>query len=85
MTDFAKGVHIKTVTTRYGEILKIGIKLEEFSENTINERGYINFNILRAKATNKPYAVLNATKSKSTDDSGSDEIMQFDDIENISF
>lgn len=77
MTEFAKGVNLKTVTTKYGEIIKVGIKLEDFSENPINDRGYINFDILRAKETNKPYAALDTYKQ----DNQTDNVMQFDDDE----
>lgn len=76
MTKFAKGVNIKAVKTKYGEILKVGIKLEEFADNPINERGYINFDILRAKETNKPYAALDEYKK---DDKQTDEVMHFDE------
>lgn len=81
MTEFAKGVNLKTVTTKYGEIIKVGIKLEDFSENQINDRGYINFDILRAKETNKPYAALDTYKQ----DNQTDSVMQFDDSEEIPF
>ena len=81
MTDFAKGVNLKSVKTKYGEILKVGIKLEEFSENPINERGYINFDILRSKESNKPYAALdNYKKTESTD-----EVITFAEDEAVPF
>ena len=81
MTDFAKGVNIKSVKTKYGEILKVGIKLEEFSENPINERGYINFDILRSKESNKPYAALdNYKKTEPTD-----EVITFAEDEAVPF
>lgn len=76
MTNFAKGVNLKSVKTKYGEILKVGIKLEEFANNPINERGYINFDILRAKETNKPYAALDDYKK---DDKQTDEVMHFEE------
>jgi len=77
MVEFAKGVNLKTVTTKYGEIIKVGIKLEDFSENPINDRGYINFDILRAKETDKPYAALDMYKQ----DAQTDDIVQFDNDE----
>ena len=77
MVEFAKGVNLKTVTTKYGEIIKVGIKLEDFSENPINDRGYINFDILRAKETDKPYAALDTYKQ----DAQTDDIAQFDNDE----
>lgn len=76
MANFAKGVNLKSVKTKYGEILKVGIKLEEFANNPINDRGYINFDILRAKETNKPYAALDDYKK---DDKQTDEVMHFEE------
>lgn len=64
MVEFAKGVNIKTVKTQYGEIIKVGINLEEFSNNPINERGYINFDILTSK-DGKKYAALDTYKKES--------------------
>lgn len=77
MTEFAKGVNLKSVTTKYGEILKVGIKLEDFANNKINDKGYINFDIKRAKETNKPYAALDTYKQ----DNQTDNVMQFDNDE----
>lgn len=77
MTEFAKGVNLKTVTTKYGEIIKVGIKLEDFCNNKVNDRGYINFDIKRAKGTNKPYAALDTYKQ----DAQTDDIVQFDNDE----
>lgn len=80
MAEFAKGVNLKSVKTKYGEILKVGIKLEEFTENPINEKGYINFDILRGKESNKPYAALDTYKKET-----SEEVIQFADDEEIAF
>lgn len=82
MTNFAKGVNLKSVKTKYGEILKVGIKLEEFANNPINDRGYINFDILRAKETNKPYAVIDNYKK---DDKQTDEVMHFEEEMELPF
>lgn len=84
MTNFAKGVNVKSVKTKYGEILKVGIKLEEFANNPINERGYINFDILRAKETNKPYAALDDYKKDETK-TESEEVMHFEEEMELPF
>lgn len=81
MAEFAKGVNLKSIKTKYGEILKVGIKLEEFSENPINEKGYINFDILRGKESNKPYAALDTYKKNEQ----SEEIIQFAEDEVVPF
>lgn len=77
MANFAKGMRVKSQQTKYGEIIKLGINLEEFSENPINERGYINIDILRAKTDNKPYAVINTYGEKTEEKS--EEIIEFSD------
>ena len=82
MTEFAKGVNIKAVKTKYGEIIKVGINLEEFANNPINERGYINFDILRAKETNKPYAALDTYKKE---EEPQEQIIQFAEDEQMPF
>ena len=64
MVDFAKGVKVKTVQTKYGEIIKVGIKLEEFGDNPITDAGYINFDIKTSKNGNK-YAEINNFKPTS--------------------
>ncbi len=55
--EFAKGVNVKTIQTKFGEIIKLGVNLEAFSENSINERGYINIELKKSKA-GEYYAVL---------------------------
>lgn len=77
MVEFAKGVNLKTVTTKYGEILKVGIKLEDFSENPINDKGYINFDIKHGKESGKPYAEIDTYKQNNQ----TENIVQFNDDE----
>lgn len=50
MSEFAKGINVKVVNTKYGEIIKLGVDLEKFGENPINERGYINVELKKAKS-----------------------------------
>lgn len=56
--QYAQGVFITATETIYGELLNVGINVAEFAENPMNEKGFINFTIKRAKETNKPYAEL---------------------------
>lgn len=64
MVEFAKGVKINAVKTKYGEIIKVGINFEEFVNNPITDSGYINFDIKTAK-TGKKYAEINNFKPTS--------------------
>lgn len=56
--DFAKGVSVKVQETKFGDIIKLGVNVEQFLENEPNEAGFINIEIKKSKA-GKMYAVLN--------------------------
>ena len=55
--DFAKGLTVKVQETKFGDIIKVGINVEAIMENPINEQGFINVEIKKAKS-GKLYAVL---------------------------
>ena len=55
--DFAKGLTVKVQKTRFGDIIKVGINVEAVMENPINEQGFINVEIKKAKS-GILYAVL---------------------------
>lgn len=55
--DFAKGVNVKVQETKFGDIIKLGINVEQFLENEPNEAGFINIEIKKSKA-GKMYAVI---------------------------
>lgn len=55
--DFAKGLTVKVQETKFGDIIKVGINVESVMENPINEQGFINVEIKKAKS-GKLYAVL---------------------------
>lgn len=55
--DFAKGVSVKVQETKFGDIIKLGVNVEQFLENEPNEAGFINIEIKKSKA-GKMYAVL---------------------------
>lgn len=58
MSEFVKGMKVKVQPTQYGEIIKLGINLEEFKQNPFNERGWVNIDILTSKE-GKKYAKIN--------------------------
>lgn len=80
--NFAKGMNVKVVPTKYGEIIKIGVQIEKFSENPINDDGWINIDILTSK-NGKKYAVVDDYKLKKGKSDG--QIMQFEDDGEIAF
>jgi hypothetical protein len=82
MTEFAKGMNVKVVKTKYGEIIKVGIKIEEIGENPINDDGCVNIDILTSK-NGKKYAVVDTYKPKKQETDG--QIMQFEDDGSIPF
>lgn len=85
---FPTGFNVKSRQTSFGEILKIGINAEKFIEflaQHTNERGYVNIDILRSKDSNKPYPVLNTYGSNNEENSTNDNVMQFENDEEIPF
>ena len=62
--NFAKGVSVKIVKSKYGEITKVGVNLEKICENDCSN-GWLNFDILKSKE-GKPYAVISEYKQKET-------------------
>lgn len=61
--DFAKGVSVKVQETKFGDIIKLGVNVEQFLENEPNETGFINIEIKKSKA-GKMYAVLSKPLDK---------------------
>ena len=55
--EFAKGGSVKVQETIFGDIIKLGVNVEQFLENEPNEAGFINIEIKKSKA-GKMYAVL---------------------------
>lgn len=80
--NFANGMNVKVVPTKYGEIIKIGVQIEKFSKNPINDDGWINIDILTSK-NGKKYAVVDTFKPKKQETDG--QIMQFEDDGEIPF
>lgn len=62
--NFAKGVSVKIVKSKYGEITKVGVNPEKVGENDCSN-GWLNFDILKSKE-GKPYAVISEYKQKET-------------------
>ena len=50
-TEFTKGINLKTIQTKYGDIIKVGINLDEIEQNPKNG-SWINFEIKKAKSGN---------------------------------
>lgn len=65
--QFVSGISIRPQATKYGEILKIGINLENFKNNPQNN-GWVNFEILKNKE-GKYYAVIDEFKNKTVENS----------------
>lgn len=84
MTDkiFADGVSIKPKETKYGEILKVGIKAEPFMDflaKYTNERGYVNLDLKKGQS-GKWYIELNTYKNNQSEEVTED-LVTFDDEE----
>ena len=67
MSEFVKGMKVKVQPTQYGGIIKLGVNMEEFKQNPINERGYVNIDIFTSKE-GKKYAKINDYKGKTEEE-----------------
>lgn len=76
MAEFAKGMNIKAIQTKYGELLKIGINVEKIKENPTNN-DWFNVTIKRGKNTNKPYLEIDNFKPDKEQSEG--ELIQTED------
>lgn len=47
--EFAKGVSCRHLETKFGDIIKLGVNVEQFCENEINEQGFVNIEIKKSK------------------------------------
>lgn len=47
--EFVKGMSVKHQETRFGDIIKVGINVEEFLNNEPNDKGFINLEIKKSK------------------------------------
>ena len=50
--DFAKGISVKVQETKFGDIIRLGINVEQIAENPINEAGFINIELKKSKTGN---------------------------------
>ena len=65
--QFPKGFNVKSVPTKYGEIIKIGISKDDILTNTFNENGWLNIDIKTSKSGNK-FAEISSYKKNNEDD-----------------
>ena len=80
---FADGVSIKPKETRYGEILKVGIKAEPFMDflaKYTNERGYVNLDLKKGQS-GKWYMELNTYNKNNQTEEVTEDLVTFDDEE----
>ena len=80
---FADGVSIKAKETRYGEILKVGIKAESFIDflaKYTNERGYVNLDLKKGQS-GKWYMELNTYSKNNQTEETDENLVSFGDEE----
>lgn len=78
MAEFAKGMNIKAIETKYGELLKIGINVEKIKENPTNN-DWLNVIIKRGKESNKPYLVIDNFRPDKKEEQSESELIQTED------
>lgn len=59
--NFVKGLKVKTIKTKYGEIIKLAVNMDDFQQNPLKKNKYLDIDILTSKSGNK-YAVINDYK-----------------------
>ncbi|MBQ2391390.1 MAG: hypothetical protein II306_06435 [Clostridia bacterium] len=59
--EFAKGIKVKTVTTQYGEIIKLGINKKTILENQ-TEGDWLNIDLKKSKEKDEWYQCINDFK-----------------------
>lgn len=78
MAKFAKGMNVKAIQTKYGELLKIGINVEKIKENPTNN-DWLNVIIKRGKDSNKPYLEIDNFKPDKKEEQSESELIQTED------
>lgn len=78
MAKFAKGMNVKAIETKYGELLKIGINVEKIKENP-TKNDWLNVTIKRGKNTNKPYLEIDNFKPDKKEEQSEGELIQTED------
>lgn len=78
MAKFAKGMNVKAIQTKYGELLKIGINVEKIKENPTNN-DWLNVIIKRDKDSNKPYLEIDNFKPDKKEEQSESELIQTED------
>jgi len=67
-SDLVDGLFIDTIQTRFGYIDKLGIHRERLinwlMQQQVNDKGYLNVDLLTAQNTGKKYAKLNTYQSQ---------------------
>jgi hypothetical protein len=92
--EFAQGLFVKTIETKYGELIKLSINKDSILNNPFNEQGWVNIVLKRSKAgnmypeidnfvPNKNYASNNDSNSATTSvkNSSNDNLVEFGDME----
>lgn len=89
--EFANGIIVKTVDTKYGQIIKLSINKDSILNNPYNERGWVNIDLKTAKS-GKMYAEINnynpngnsnssVSQSDNTQTTSSDNLVEFGEME----
>lgn len=79
---FTDGLRIKSQETRFGEILRVGIKSSDFMDflaKHTNDKGYCNIDIKKGQS-GKWFSELNTYKQNSAE-TADDSVMNFDDMD----
>lgn len=84
--QFANGITVKAIETKYGQLIKLGINKDSILNNPYNERGWVNI-VLKTGKSGNMYAEIDnfVPNSNFSSDSGNtasnDNLVEFGEIE----
>ncbi len=55
--EFANGINVRAIDTKYGQLIKLGISKEGILNNPYNDRGWVNI-VLKTGKSGKMYAEI---------------------------
>ena len=77
--QFANGITVKAIETKYGQLIKLGINKDSILNNPYNERGWVNI-VLKTGKSGNMYAEIDNFVPNSNFSSGSENTASSDNL-----
>lgn len=87
--QFANGINVRAIDTKYGQLIKLGISKEGILNNPYNERGWVNI-VLKTGKSGKMYAEIdtfnpngnyNNDETNTANTTNNDTLVEFGEME----